>query len=329
MEDNKKHMDENKQEVQEKKEEKQKEIGVWDLGISVPEDADVDAIAEKVPPLSSVGFALRNSLKLMDGKYGGGFYVRFVQDNVQKYGWLELLIAYPDDTVKSVLLYKNAFRQTNTDSSGVYRPTEQEKRARKYDDNDDYIGCDFKFAEDYEAPNMPIPSKVIWDRICVNYDQIPIVKISKTSSLETVYLEMAKLAANCAKRKELAFMDTDECFFVATEDFRTIASRNGWRQKDLKIEFDKTGLFIKDKTGGYQKSKKVNEKHLHYYVLKKELPCDEGSVKTLEDTAYQSWGKNPKEKLKEDYEKKLKRLEDEMTAAAIEKRPPRDNIALI
>lgn len=324
MEDNKKHMDENKKSVDE-----EKELGVMDLGISIPEDADVDVLAEKVPPLSAVGFALRNSLKLMDGKYGGGFYVRFVQDSVQKYGWLELLIAYPDGSVKSVMLYKNAFRQTDTDSSGVYHPTEQEKRARKYDDNDDYIGCDFKFAMDYEAPNMPIPSKVIWDRIRENYHEIPITKIVNVSSLETVYLEMASLAVNCAKRKEFAFMDTDECFFVATEDFRIIAVRNGWRQKDLKVEFDKAGLFIKDKTGGYQKSKKVNEKHLHYYVLKKELPCDEGDVKTLEDTAYQSWGKNPKEKLKEDYEKKLKRLEDEMTAAAIEKRPPRDNIALI
>lgn len=138
----------------------------------------------------------------------------------------------------------------------MYHPTREESRSGTFTDWEDYIGCDFGFTDIYEAPNMPIPAKVLWDKIREHYSEIPITKITNTSSLETVYLEMAKLAATYAKGVGLGFMDTEECFSVATRDFKTIATRHGWEQKDLKVEFDKAGLFIKDRTGGYQKSKK-------------------------------------------------------------------------
>ena len=298
------------------------ELSVEELGVRVTEDVDEDAIAEKVPPLSSAKFALRNSLKLMDGKYGGSFHVRFVLDDVRKHGWLELLIVYPDDTVKSVFLYKNAFRQTDTESSGVYRP-EVKKAHMRFDIDGDYDGCNFSFTDNFETPDMPIPAKVLWDRIRENYHRIPITKINKTSSLEAVCLDMTTLAATYAKGVGLGFMDSENCFSVATKDFRTIATRHGWEVSDLEVEFDKAGLFIKDKTGGYQKSKKINGKHLHYYVLRKEVHSAENSVQALEDTEYKPSEPSQLQRMKADYEKQLKRFRDEIEQAAQEHRPPK------
>lgn len=294
------------------------DVSVEELGVRVMEDVDEDAIAEKVPPLSSSKFALRNSLKLLDGKYGGSFRVRYVLDDVQKHGWLELLIEYPDSTVKGIYLFKNAFRQTDTESSGVYHSDGKKTILRL----DGYEDCDFRFVKNFETPDMTIPAKDIWDLIQANYHNIPIVKINKTSSLETVYLEMAVLAATYAKGVGLSFMDTEESFSVTTKDFRTIATRHGWVMADLRNEFDKAGLFIKDKTGGFQKSKKINGKHLHYYVLRKELPCDEDSVTSLEDTTYRCGEPNQLERMKKKYEAELKRLRDEIQNAIDGKRPP-------
>lgn len=266
------------------------DVSVEELGVQVMEDVDEDAIAEKVPSLSSSKFALRNSLKLMDGKKGGSFNVRFLLDNVQKYGRLELLIAYPDDTVKSVYLFKNAFRQTDTESNGVYDYkfkdlSDSEKGKAIYGE---YDGCDYGFIRCFETPDMPIPAKNLWNRIIKNYDKIPVVTINKISSLETVYLDMAISAATYATEPGFDFMYTKESFSVSPEDFKAITTRHGWNPQDLRIEFDKAGLFIKDRTGGYQKSKRIDGKHLHFYVLRKELIYDENSVTSLEDTKYES-----------------------------------------
>lgn len=293
------------------------ELSVEELGVRVTEDVDEDAIAERVPPLSSAKFALRNSLKLMDGRYGGAFHVRFVLDDVQKHGWLELLIAYPDDTVKSILLFKNAFRQTDTESNGIYHAPK--KAGLRFDE---YQDCDLSFTNQYETPDMLIPSRVLWDRILEHYHEIPITKIHKTSSLETVYLDMAKLAATYAKGVGLAFMDTEECFSVATKDFKSIATRHGWEPSALAVEFDKAGLFIKDRGNGYQKSKKINGKHLHYYVLRKDLPCPEDSVKVLEDTEYKPGEPSQFQREKKRYEEDIKKLRDEIQRAIDENRPP-------
>lgn len=302
------------------------DLGVEDLGVRVTEDVEVDA--EKAPPLSSAEFALRNSLKIMDGKYGGSFNVRFVLDDVQKHGWLELLIAYPDDTVKSVFLFKNAFRQTDTESSGVYHIPEK-KATRIYSFDEDYEGCDFNFTDKFETPNMPIPARALWNKIREHYREIPIVKIYKASPLTAIYLDMEKLAATYAKAVGFGFMDTEESFSVSTKDFRTIATRHGWEPSDLKVEFDKAGLFIKDKVAGYQKSKRVGEQHLHFYVFRKTLPSTDEDVTSLEDTEYTTNKPSQVERLKASYEAQLNKLRTEIQSSIKEHRPPRPESSLL
>lgn len=60
------------------------------------------------PDLLSAERAVAGSLKLMDGKFGGGFYIRYLQDSVRKVGWLEMIIVYPDKGFKRVRLFKNS-----------------------------------------------------------------------------------------------------------------------------------------------------------------------------------------------------------------------------
>lgn len=301
------------------------DFGVEDLDLQVGDRpaVDEDQLMENLPRISSADVALRNSLKLMDGKYGGSFNVRYVQDDVQKYGWLELLIAYPDGSVKNVLLFKNAFRQTDIDSNGVYRNTS------KYSYINGDKDCDFSFVDFYSAPDMPIPGRVLWNRIQENYARIPIVKIQRTRPLEAVYLELELLAATCAAGLGLEFMDTETCFYVTAKDFKKAAERSGWRQSDLCMEFDKAGLFLKDKTGGYQKSKKVAGKHLHFYVLKKSIENEKIEPQTLEDVEFKTTEKTQVDRKAEEYERKISELREKIKVAHTEGRPPKDEDVLL
>lgn len=302
--------------------ENNEEYSVKELGVNVSDSVDEEEIAKKVPSISSAGIALRNSLKLMKGKNGGGFYVRFLQDAVSKFGWIELLIEYPDGSVKSVVLFKNAFRQTDTDSSGVYRGTES-RRLDPFDDHYNYNKCDFGFAENFSTPTMPIPGQHLWDLICENYARIPITVIHKTSSLESVYMEMAVLAATYSKGIGLAFMDSETKFYVTTADFRNIAERNEWRVSDLRVEFDKLGLFDKDKkSGGYQKTKKMNGKNVRFYVLRKLLSETAGDIVELDDLEYAAGGPSKAEKQKEAHKKEVAKLRGIIQSAYQEQRPP-------
>lgn len=300
------------------------EYGVEDLGVTVSDYADEEKVIETLPSLSSAKVVLRNTLKLMNGKNGGGFYVRFLLDAASKQGWLELLIEYPDGSVKNVTMFKNAFRQTDTDSCGVYRGAES-KRYRTgdpLDENYNYEKCDFDFAENFSTPTMPIPSKRLWDLIYENYEKIPITLIHKTRSLDAVYMEMAVLAATYAQGVGLAFMDSETHFCVTAADFRAIAENSEWRVSDLRVEFDKLGLFAKDRAGGYQKSKKVNGRHLHFYVIKKQIPVAGGDIIELEDTEYSSGGPSKAELERIKHKKQVAGLRQIIKTAFDEQRPP-------
>lgn len=300
------------------------EYGVEDLGVTVSDYADEEKVVEKLPSLSSAKVALRNTLKLMNGKNGGGFYVRFLLDAATKHGWLELLIEYPDGSVKNVTMFKNAFRQTDTDSCGVYRGSESKARRTSdpLDENYNYEKCDFGFAENFSTPTMPIPSRRLWDLIHENYEKIPIVMIHKTRSLESIYMEMAVLAATYAQGVGLAFMDSETHFCVTAADFRTIAERSEWRVTDLRVEFDKLELLVKDRTGGYQKSKKVNGRHLHFYMIKKQLPDVKGDIIELDNVEYSIGGPSRAEMERAKFEKQIAALRRIVKITYEDQRPP-------
>lgn len=50
---------------------------------------------------------LANSLKIMSGKQGGDFYVNYRFDKMNGFGFLQLMLEYPDGDVFAVPLCKN------------------------------------------------------------------------------------------------------------------------------------------------------------------------------------------------------------------------------
>lgn len=66
---------------------------------------------------------LSNALKLMDGKYGGAFYVRYICDTGRGCGWLQLVIEYPTGMVQTQLLCKNVCKISTYEEDGLPKIT--------------------------------------------------------------------------------------------------------------------------------------------------------------------------------------------------------------
>lgn len=274
-------------------------MGLKPGGLSDKEHED---ISNAIPKLTDSTQVTKDSLKLMDGKYGGGFYVRYLQDDVKKYGWLNLIIVYPDKSYKSILLFKNVFRQTDTETNGVYISDNTKVKKGHYREMfSDH--SDWKLMLQYETPNMPIPSPVIWKLITENYVRIPIIKLHQTAPLEHIYLELWHRAAEYAKNPALQFMDTADRFFVPKSDFEQVSKENGWQVNDVKTELDVLGILIRDKApGSYQYSKRIQGELVRFYVLRKNLPELPAKQLELENTAF-------KDDYKTTHEETIARLE--------------------
>lgn len=280
--------------------------------------ADIaDAMLGNLPKLTDVTIATSGSLKLMDGKLGGAFHVRYLQDDVKKHGWLELIIVYPDNTYKTIVLYKNALRMTQMDDNGVYYPEDKNGiiKNKFYDINSDHADWYALFA--FEAPNMPIPAPAIWTLIKENYESIPVVKIHQTAPIEQVYLDLRRKAAEYAQNTPLQFMDAEDKFFIHTADFNEIAEAHGWNPQKVRVAFDTAGLLITDKAPfSYQYSKRIQGKVQRFYVLKKALTTQVVPVIKLTDTSYQHSIRSQEEKRIKELESQIKKLTQELCDAA-------------
>lgn len=138
---------------------------------------------------------LNNALKLMDGKYGGAFYVRYICDAGRGCGWLQLIIEYPTGMVQTQLLCKNVCKVSNYEEDGLGevegisydRYIRGEKTVYKPHISDSMRSGFYDSMRVYERPNMPIPMRVLWQRIVENYAEIPAVELAIKSSIQDVY----------------------------------------------------------------------------------------------------------------------------------------------
>lgn len=297
----------------------EREDTLQDMGYTPSEvsDEDVAKIIANMPQLSDSKYATAGTLKIMDGPYGGGFFVRYLQDDGSKYGWLELTILYPDDTFKKILLYKNALRQTSTDSDGVYaRPVKNRdgttyrvvRRMEKLD-------TDKLFLHRFERPDMPIPVDALTVRIKDNYGKIPISKVHDTSTLTEIYYDLYCRAKEYSNGISLAFMDSNDRFYVPSGDFNEIVEYHGWSKSKAKTTLTMLGLLISDKSPtSFQLTKRVRGKLCRFYVLRKNLPQKVTDPTSLEDTTFQDYLKSEDQVENEKLKKQYQELENELLA---------------
>lgn len=267
----------------------------------VPEEiqqaaAEVAKLIEEQNYPQATRLAIQNTLKVMDGEHGGGFYVQYVMDMGTCYGWLRLTIVYPDGEYKSILLFKNCFKETDLDSgNGVYVDSGKDygKKLKggypKYYPWDGPLANNYVSLTQYENPRMSIPSDAIWKKIVDHYHEIPIVKINHTGTLEQLITELRECATERSQEYGSGFMDDHEKCYISREDFERIAEDNGWAISKVKLEIEMLGLFVRDTNSkGYQKTKKINGEIKRFYVLKKtplESPATI-STKSLNDTKF-------------------------------------------
>jgi hypothetical protein len=261
--------------------------------------------------------AIQNSIKIMDGLYGGGFFVRYILDVGRMYGWLNLIIVYPDGLYKSIVSFKNILKETDVDSgNGVGHVDEKSAMKRNFDDPEGeyYV----KFPQ-YETPSMVIPAQALWKRIRENYQSIPVVRINETETVMGIYKKMLEAAGENAAEYNSGFMDADGYVLMEKEAFENIILENGRIVSEVKTIFDVMGAFQKDKgTGGYQFSKKVNGERKRFYALKKELPLSKESPQSLADTKYCTSYKNQSELKIEKLRAENTRLSDKVNDLVME-----------
>lgn len=248
---------------------------------TAPATAETTKVVEAMEVMQDVKYATANTLKLMAGKFGGGFYVNYLQDEGSKTGHLNLVIVYPDNQYKRIYLAKNTFKMVDADSDGVETAESKGGICTPKLAESLKIG-DFRILEKYETPRMPIPSKALWKQIISNYDKIPVVAIGTTDSIDGIYWELFNIASEEGRVDGIRFL-------VTKEEMEEVAADNGMTLSQLRTELDLMGLFIKDKpqvkggkviTSSYQFTKKVDGVNVRFYAIKLKLApvessCDE------------------------------------------------------
>lgn len=69
----------------------------------LPENEEAEAIGETTNIFNRR--MLSNSLKIMNGKFGGGFYVNYQFDKMNGFGCLKLMLECPDGEVFVIPIY--------------------------------------------------------------------------------------------------------------------------------------------------------------------------------------------------------------------------------
>ena len=245
---------------------------------------------EKVFTCSSVNeLLLDGSCKIMEGKFGGGFYVRYRFEKNTGTGHIELLLQYPDGIVIPVLLCKNICQIADMNSDGIGKskpiipdksmqsifemqekngkilkvivPTVKEAVAySSYNDYSEFIK--------YERPDFPIPMKVIWEKIIENWERLPIATWNRDVFLDDVY--GALLAFGEDKAEGNPQLADQFGVYLTKSEIEDVLSEFGYEFKDIRRIFDSRNFWIKDTTtAGYQFTKKIDGKNIRFYILRK------------------------------------------------------------
>lgn len=229
---------------------------------------------------------LANSLKIMSGKQGGGFYVNYRFDKMNGFGFLQLMLEYPEGDVFAVPLCKNVGKPIETDEerNGVAKakaimPSDAPFGMRN---NPPLIipsisGMGRYMKKDlfvqYERPDFPIPFEVIWKRIAELWGKIPIENWCGSFSYAEVYQALLEVGEN----KSEQYQD-DVCVLLKREEIESVAEEMGYDFLNIRNVFENRHLWKKDRNSlGYQFSKKINGKVERFYALKRisTLECKE------------------------------------------------------
>ena len=248
---------------------------------------------------------LSNSMKIMEGKYGGGFYVRYIFDSGKGCGWLQLIVEYPTGAIQTRLLCKNVCKASTFEEDGVGEAVEQTTKGNIPSwEWSRYVG-DYNIMRDLERPDMPIPMMQLWRRIQENYPEIPIKELAIKTTLETVYEKLLEIGS---LQEEMC----EDNYVLITKDTPIkVAEECGYTLTEVRTEFALRGLWVCDKnSGGYQKTKKVAGKNSRYYALKRRITCEEEQeIKVAVDTTYHDLGKTVED------EKEIKELKKKLSDA--------------
>lgn len=276
---------------------------------------------------------LNNALKLMDGKYGGAFYVRYICDTGRGCGWLQLIIKYPTGMVLTQLLCKNICKISSYEEDGLgevegisyQHKTDGEMAVYKPHITDSMRSGFYDSLRVYERPNMPIPMRVLWQRVVENYAEIPVVELAIKSSIQDVY-EALKNYGDDIVQRDVTRLGNGYVLLTKTE-VEQIVTEMGYSMQEVRTEFALRGLWVTDKnTGGYQKTRKVDKKNCRFYALKTELPSEkDAECKAVDNVSYEETVPHTKESAKIEELKselaKMKKERDEMTQIVCERVP--------
>lgn len=229
---------------------------------------------------------LAKSLKLMDGKYGGAFYVRYLCDTGRGCGWLQMLIEYPTGLVQTRLLCKNVCMTSSYEQDGVGVVKENSAQKRPHIVDSMKTGG-FDILMELERPDMPIPMSTLWQRIIENYSEIPVFEVAVKTSMQDVYEALLEFGENLVKT-DAGRQGNGYILLTKDEVQNTIASL-GYALNEIRTEFALRGLWVTDKnSGSYQKTKKVDGKNVRFYALKTELADGNNlQCKAVKNVAYE------------------------------------------
>lgn len=238
----------------------------------LPEAVEESEVSQEVAVNNNV---LGNTLLLMQGKYGGGFHVRYIYDRGTGHGWLQLVIVYPTGTIKTQLLCKNVCKCSSYEEDGLgevegvsYAHKESgELKVFKPPIYGSQEHGMYNILRAYERPDMPIPMSSIWQRIVENYDKIPIVELVVKSSLRDVYESLVELGENLIQRD--ITRAAKDCILLTKAEVEEVASKMGYSLAEVRAEFALRGLWATDKNfGSYQKTKKIGGVNRRFYALR-------------------------------------------------------------
>lgn len=235
---------------------------------------------------------VNDALKIMDGKFGGGFFVRYLFDEGSCTGWLQLVIQYPFGQQKTILLCKNVCKEACYEGDGLGEITETAPEMRSYKNtykpelNSGVNKGTFDICRKYETPNMPIPLRILWRRIVENYEQIPVVPIYIKKTLEEIYCELIETGE--AKAASNMYYFNNRLVFLTKEEIEKTIENSGYTFPEMVSEFAMRNLWEKDKNSrGYQKSVKIDKRRLRFYALRKKVePVQRNAPKEVENAQY-------------------------------------------
>lgn len=229
---------------------------------------------------SKTKYSIGNAKKIMNGKYGGAFYVNYLQDSGSKTGHLQLIIEYPDGQIKRVYLAKNCFKESEDEGDGIAKIESDGKEITPTRETSLHMG-DFRILEKYETPKMPIPAKVIWKIIIDNYEKIPVQPVYKTEDFEGIYWKLYEIAVAECQTDISSNRQNEVRFLVTKNEMEEVAIENGYTLSELRKELNANGMLIKDKprknadgdilANSYQLTKKINGKNERFYAIRKKI----------------------------------------------------------